>query len=130
MWIKPEKIDMSNPNLEEDIICKRFISDEDWNKKFIIHNGKKVSTSELSKEFRLKRGTLCEGKFNYSPLFVSHFESLLQIQFERISFVLFSLMFLQNLWCLSVFIYQVILALVMFFSHFQGIFSLKLRFSN
>ncbi|KAL4510604.1 hypothetical protein ABPG72_004758 [Tetrahymena utriculariae] len=62
MWIQPEPCPLEIPKIFNQIIFRKFISEDDWKNGFVMNDNIKISTKDLTKEFRLKRGHLCDGR--------------------------------------------------------------------
>ncbi|KAL4463988.1 hypothetical protein ABPG74_005925 [Tetrahymena malaccensis] len=71
MWIQPEVIPLEIPKIFDQIVFRKFISDKDWENHYVMNNGHKISTKDLTKEFRLKRGHLCEEFIIYLRIYLS-----------------------------------------------------------
>lgn len=72
MYIKPDEHELSK-DIEKQIVFRQFIGEEVVNNLMI--DGVRIQMKDLTKEFRLKRGRLCNG--NHNSLLARHFYTFL-----------------------------------------------------
>jgi hypothetical protein len=59
-----DKSTLSNVNHPKKILFRGYISVDEWKNNQLVDGDKKASPNELTKEFRIKRSKLCEGKLH------------------------------------------------------------------